>query len=601
MKLEIVITVFSISMVLCTNVSAQYIDYRNTDPRYIVNGSKLPSENYADQPYVIVCDDGSWVCTMTTSSGTEGAHMNHIVSTKSYDQGQTWTNLVDVEPGGIPQSSWAVPLKVPGGRIYVFYNYNKNRVKGIVDVMSGPFMFKYSDDNGKTWSEERYEVPIRKTQIDRDNYSKGECQFFWSIDKPTVTNEAAYIAFSKLSYSAPEGIDNYERSEGFILKSENILTTRDPGKIKWELLPEGEIGIYNNGLDIVQAEHNMVMLNNGSMYVVNRTYIGSPAYSISNDGGKTFTKPQLMTYANGAPMGNTRACPKIYKTKDGNYLLWYHNNFNKHTFDGRNPAWLSGGIEKNGDILWSQPEIILYDADPKLRGMSYPDFIEQDGQMWLIETQKTAARVHEVDKGLLQGLWKQADNLEIVRDGLIMDADDTMMRKDHLAFPSLPNLFTGGGFSVELWFTVDTLEAGQVILSTFGPKHKGIKVSIAENKAIKIGIHDGEAREGDVAGGQAFISDSNTISEGVRHHVVFIVDGASKIVSIVVDGVLSDGSADTRPYGWGRIHPYMKDINDTRKCVLNSSFRGEVNRMRVYNRYLRTSEAIANYRAGLKL
>ncbi|MFW6328013.1 MAG: hypothetical protein ACOC2F_06835, partial [Bacteroidota bacterium] len=48
---------------------AQILRYQNTDPRYIENGFEVPSYTYADQPYIIVCDDGSWLCTMTTSSG----------------------------------------------------------------------------------------------------------------------------------------------------------------------------------------------------------------------------------------------------------------------------------------------------------------------------------------------------------------------------------------------------------------------------------------------------------------------------------------------------------------------------------------------------
>lgn len=590
-KIVLLITIFIAMQNIAT---AQYLYLKNTDPRNIENGYVLPSECYADQPYVIVCDDGSWLCTMTTSSGTEGAHMNHIVATKSYDQGETWTNLENIEPPGVPQSSWAVPLKVPNGRIYVFYNYNKNRLKGFEAVMSGPFMFKYSDDNGKTWSEKQYEVPWRETQIDRDNNSNGKYQFFWSIDKPVITDNAAYIAFTKL-----ENIINFaKRSEGFILKSKNILTEKNPEKIKWQMLPKGDTGIYDSKFK-VQAEHNMVVLNNGNLYVANRTISGTPTYAISRDGGNTFTKPQFMRYANGERMGNPRACPKIHKTKDGKYLFWFHNNFRKHTYYGRNPVWLSAGIEKNDNIVWSQPEIVLYDKDTELLGMSYPDYIEQGGRMWLIETQKNTARVHKVDLDLLQGMWRQGKDTEVIQNGLIMDVDEEMMNCNHINFPSLPNLINGGGFSIGLWLTVNTLKPDQQILSTFGPRNKGVEISIAKGRAVKIRINDGEIRMNKLAGGQIFISDANTITKGQLHHIVFIVDGAAKIVSIVVDGILSDGSPDTRPYGWGRIYPYMKNLNDTHVCSFNSSFNGKIHHIRVYDRYLRTSEAISNYNAGL--
>ncbi|MCG8308793.1 MAG: exo-alpha-sialidase [Cytophagales bacterium] len=578
---------------------AQFIQRSNTDPRCINNGVELPSETYADQPYVIVCDDGSWLCTMTTSSGTEGAHMNHIISTKSYDQGNTWTGPVDVEPPGPPQSSWAVPLKVPSGRIYVFYNYNQFDFKGIEGVMSGPFVFKYSDDHGKTWSRDRFIVPIRKTKIDEENYTQGKNQFFWSIDKPVVTDEAAYITISKILRTAPDLKDFYTRSEGFILKSKTILKERKPEKIKWETLPDGETGIWNADFEKVQAEHNITMLKNGDLYVVYRTHIGITAYAISRDGGKSFSKPEIMRYSNGEPIGNPRACPKIHKTKDGKYLFWFHNNFRKYTYKGRNPVWISGGIEKNGDIAWSQPEIVLYGEDPEMLGMSYPDYIEQDGKMWLIETEKNAARVHKVDLDLLNGMWNQNIDNRVIQDGLVMDVDKLMLNADRIGFPSLPDLTEGGGFSIELWLTLNTHIPDQEILSTFGPKNKGIQISTASNKAIKIRINDGEVREEKFNRGQTFFSDENTIIDNKQHHVVFIFDGAAKIVSIVVNGILSDGGVDKRSYGWGRIYPYLKDVNDTHKCYFNPSFEGEIQHIRLYNRYLRTSEAISNYNAGI--
>lgn len=579
---------------------SQYIQYTNSDPRFVSNGNVIPSHTYADQPYVIVCDDGSWLCILTTSSGTEYAKSNYIISTKSYDQGKTWTKPVEVEAPGVPQSAWAVPLKVPGGRIYVFYNYNQGEFKGIEGVMSGPFMFKYSDDNGKTWSEKRYEAPIRRTKIDTDNHTNGKTCFFWSIDKPIVTNKAAYITFSKIFRETSNQPEFYKYSEGFILKSENILTEKNPEKIEWLTYPEGDKGIMYPKFGRVQAEHNSVILNNGNIYTVYRTIDGFPAYAISIDDGKTFSTPKYMHYANGNLIGNPRACPKIYKTEEGKYLFWFHNNFRQNSYNGRNPVWLTGGIEKDGNILWSQPEIILYDDDPELLGMSYPDYIEQGGRLWISETEKSVARVHEIDLDLVQGMWNQGKLAMVTKEGLIMDSEKDMLSGNHINFPQLPNLATGGGFSVELWLRVDNTKAGQEIFSTIGAKHKGIQVLLAEGEAIAIRISDGAIRE-NVLKGQTFVSDANTITPGKLHHVVFILDGAAKIASIIIDGIMSDGSVDTRPYGWGRINPHMEDMNDTYKCTLNPDFSGEINQMRIYNRYLRTSEAIANFNAGLKM
>ncbi len=93
-----------------------------SDPRHISNGWNIPSEGYADQPYIVQADGGAWLCVMTTGVGVEGAGGQHVVSMRSTDQGRTWEQIVPIEPTNGPEASYAVLLKVPGGRIYAFYS-----------------------------------------------------------------------------------------------------------------------------------------------------------------------------------------------------------------------------------------------------------------------------------------------------------------------------------------------------------------------------------------------------------------------------------------------------------------------------------------------
>src|SRR5690606_20670292 len=212
---------------------------------------------------------------------------------------------------------------------------------------------------------------------------------------------------------------------------------------------------------------------------------------------------------------------------------------------------------------------------------------------------------HEIDRDLVEGMWAQFSENQtgIVKDGLILDSDPDMLKSVTINFPPLPNLMTGGGFALEMWLSTGNLESGQSIISTFGPKHKGLEVSLGDHDAIRIKIHDGEMRDntGPYFGGQTFTSDDGVLSSDKLHHVVFNIDGASGIASVLVDGVLSDGSLETRPYGWGRIHTFMKDLNDTYKCKINPDFDGEIHYLRVYERYLTTSEAVRNFHAGLNI
>lgn len=77
---------------------------------------------------------------------------------------------------------------------------------------------------------------------------------------------------------------------------------------------------------------------------------------------------------------------------------------------------IAGGELRDGRMHWSQPEIVLYDDHPGTR-MSCPDLIEQDGYYWITETQKTVARMHEIDATLREGLWNQGKVKEVARKG----------------------------------------------------------------------------------------------------------------------------------------------------------------------------------------
>ena len=395
-------------LALCPNASSAL-----GDPRNIRAGFSIPDENYCDQPYVVVTKNGGWLCTLTTGPGREGQSGQHVVSTISHDKGRTWSPLVDIEPSDGPEASWVVPLVTPGGRVYAFYTYNGENIRTLngKDIRAdtfGWYAWKYSDDNGCTWSKDRYRLPMRLTACDRTNDWRGAVQLFWGIDKPNIFDGVTLFAFTKL------GKYMLEQGEGWLYRSDNVLTERDPAKVRWELLPDGDRGICAPEFGSTQEEHNIVFLTGKTLFCVYRTTLGYPCQSYSDDGGHTWTKPEFMTYTPGGRKVKTpRACPQTWRTHDSRFLFWFHNHSGAG-FTSRNPVWILGGIAKDGRIHWSQPEILLYDPAPRFK-MSYPDLIEQDGRFWVTETQKTIARVHEVDRTLLEGLWSQGKLKTVTR------------------------------------------------------------------------------------------------------------------------------------------------------------------------------------------
>ena len=558
------------------------------DGRNIRTGHTIPSEGYCDQPYVVVTKEGKWLCVLTTGPGKEGDKGQHVVSTVSADEGRTWSKLVDIEPSAGTEASWATLLVVPSGRVYAFYTYNGDNVRTLAgkkiraDTI-GWYAYRYTDDEGRSWSKQRYRLPLRLTACDRGNDWKGKRQIFWGIDEPSVVDGSVFFAFTKL------GKYMLERGEGWMFRSDNILTERDPERIRWTMLPEGDRGISRKDFGSVQEEHNAVPLRDGAIYCMYRTTRGYPAHAYSRDGGRTWTKPEFATYTpGGRRIKNPRACPKVWKTRSGRYLLWYHNHGGRG-FKDRNPVWIAGGAEVDGRLHWSQPEILLYDADPVVR-MSYPSLIEQDGRFWVTETQKTEARVHEIDQALLEGMWNQGKAKTVAQKDLLLDVGGKQLEAGRAALPGWLDLRKTGGVTVEAWIRRESLATGAVLVDGRDDGGRGVCLTATPKGAIRAELHDGTA-------GGAWTCDAGVLKAKTVHHVVAVIDNGPRIISFIVDGVLCDGG-EAREYGWGRYEKELGDVTGSGVWKTAASQKGVIKRLRVYGRALRTSEAVANYHAG---
>ncbi len=557
------------------------------DRRNIATGSVIPSLNYADQPYVVVTPRGEWVCVVTTGRGKEGEAGQHIAATTSADRGRTWGPLVPIEPPTGPAASWAVPLVTPRGRVYVFYTYNGDNVHLGRDDTHGWYCFRYSDDGGRTWSR-RYRVPLRRTACDRLVRDGKLVQMFWGVCKPVVAGGVVYISFTKLGrYFLGEG-------EGWVLRSDNILTEADPERLHWELLPEGQDGIRNPAFGSVQEEHIVARLSRpGELVCVYRTTRGFPAISYSRDGARTWSQPQPLRYRPGGPIvRHPRACAQIWRCRNGKFLLWCHQHGGRD-FRGRNPAWVCGGVEKDGAIHWSQPEILLYDRDPGTR-ISYPCLIEDQGRFWVTETQKSVARVHEIDPGLLRAMWGQLEGpWSETTERLVFSMGRSAIEGGQGGtVAEMPPLSRGGGFTLELDLALPSLAPGQLILEARHPDGRGFGVSTNEAGTVALSFSDGSRTA-------AWDVDKGMIRPGKRHRVAFIVDGGPAIICCVVDGRFCDGASHPRQRGWtwfdrgiGQVGGGTLRIPPAARSFLHS--------VRIYSRPLLVSEAVANFKAAAR-
>ncbi|MGI6280198.1 MAG: sialidase family protein [Acutalibacteraceae bacterium] len=566
------------------------------DLRNIENGYEIPKENYCDQPYVVVRQDGAWVVCLTTGRGAEGHKGQHIISAISYDKGKSWSKPVDIEPADGPESSWVMPFMTDYGRIYVFYVYNKDNMRTVhskvepgyitrVDTL-GAMAFKYSDDGGESWSKDRYYIPIRNFTVDDNNPYGGKVQFFWGVGKPILHKNAMYLGFSKVGVF---GEAFMEDDEGAFLRCPNINTEKDPNALIWETLPDGKEGI-RSPLGNVADEHNLVSLSDGSLFCTFRTIAGHNGQSYSRDDGKTWDKGEFMkTGPNGRLLKHPRAANFVRKYSNGKYTLWFHNHGRKLLHDpgkgylGRNPAWMCGGVEKDGYIYWSQPEIILYSRDCDER-MSYPDFIEDGGEFYITETQKTIARTHKVDKSILEAMWNHLDNDKLSTNGLIFEV--TNFSGDSKPIPQVINLEEGDGFAIQMILDLSKTEYG-CLLDGRDALNQGIFLEYTYENTVRLHLIDGQHHT---------CWDSDVLTSDMPH-ISVIVDGCSGIISFVVDGLFCDGG-EKRDYGFGRIDTKMKDVAGKGFFTLGKAA-SEIKLLRFYDRYILTAEAVGNYRYDL--
>jgi len=621
---------FAASILAVPGIAQDGFDWRN-----IREGRAIPTYSYADQPYIVKTDDGAWLCIVTTGAKKEGDRGQTVAVLRSKDKGKTWTPPQPLEPPDGPESSYAVLLKTPFGRVYAFYNHNTDNIREVPrDIVPGKprsvekrvdslghFVFRFSDDHGVTWSPKRYDIPMREFKIDRQNSTGGKIKFFWNVGKPFIRGTDAYVSIHKVG-GFGEGF--FTSSEGAFLKSDNILTERDPEKIRWITLPDGDVGLRTpKGGGPIAEEQSTVVLSDGSLYCVYRTIDGHPANSISRDGGRTWSEPKYLTYADGRPIKHPRAANFVWKCSNGKYLYWFHNHGgrfiaehpNRRTmaYEDRNPAWLCGGVEadtpQGKTIKWSQPEIVLYDDDPMIR-MSYPDLIE-DGGYFLTETQKNIARIHPIDAKLIEGLWSQFDAPKPV-EGAVFDRrlKDGPTKGAWPLKPLPPFIVRDNGrpdhgtkdlrrgFTIEIWAQFSVRNQFQILADNRERYGRGFLLRTSGRfDTIELLLNDSRS--------DARWESDRVIEENRWTHIVAIVDGGPKTISFVVDGRLCDG-AERRQFGWGRFPSnYRGPAGDQLHVASNvpgsiANFYGEIARIRIFDHALRISEAVSEYRLGVE-
>ncbi len=392
-------------------------EWRRTNPDVVVYLPKGGEHHDEDNEtfLVVVAPKGDEMLGFWTQSSVEGRGDNRIMLARTSD-GVHWTEPVRIAgttPGTTePQASWGVPIVVRSGRIYLFY-IREHKPHLVDRQVSGGLGVHYSDDNGQTWKSGA-DVPVPRNRFDDPDPQVPKKFWFWT----TATRDSKgrwLLGYTQVtSYKVrPKPAREWPHADTrcAFVRFENLDEGPDPAEIRASWLPTDRAGldVPNKMYPQISTcqEPSTVLLPDGRLLVVMRTFTGHPYYSISDGDGATWSAPEPLRYRDDGEKVNhpISPCP-LFTLADGRFLLVFHNNDGKvgshsqwtkrwKTNEAnyiRRPTFITLGEfrpEARQPIWFSEPKQIL-DTDGVIVGPkrtaeagTYPSLTEWRGQRTL--------------------------------------------------------------------------------------------------------------------------------------------------------------------------------------------------------------------------
>lgn len=321
------------------------------------------------------------------------AKVNTMLAYRSSDRGRTWEGPTVAFDIDYSQHGF-LPL-IPRGseRIYAF---GTQPVLGQFTTERGlgenaPIGFRYSEDDGHSWSE------VRLIRPRNDPEFRG-----MSVMRMCETDDGTWLIGSH------EGDWSYKP----LMTRQYILRSEDRGKT-WDLLPRERHGgwcyLARNRMD----ELRPINLGNGKVLALARTAEGHLFCLRSEDDGKTWTEPKP------TPLVHPDAPPMLFHLSDGKTLAaFHHNRFSDRNYSGlgqkpeimkdRAEIWVA--LSRDDGETWSEPRFVFTNAlEPNLGNpfrdhqCSYMDMFTDEGKVHLFVPQRWQRVLH---------LWFEEDVLE---------------------------------------------------------------------------------------------------------------------------------------------------------------------------------------------
>jgi len=355
---------------------------------------------------------GTLIVTFTLAS-FEAAPDQRVAVVRSTDEGQSWSFPLVLDGQGVDRegrgdglrAQYSFPFVVPStGRIYVFYSKNRGQNQVRPDT-TAVLTFAYSDDDGISW-ERGPVIPLPRCEW---SHPDPRADPNWiSIYAPILTRAGTvicgagrYKAGPDLYRGWPSGGGAPDReTELVFFRFDNILTERDPARLKVSVFPEGPRGLRIPRKDdparVWSNEPGIIELSDGRLFAAVRTRNDAIYWTASADQGQTWTQPEPLRYTNGGEVvQNPNApCPTV-RLSDGRIVLMFYNRPNGKAgqFGPRDPVYLAVGretLEKHQPVEFGRPRFFMTIEGKMPPGgtswpqiASYSSFLEHKGRLYL--------------------------------------------------------------------------------------------------------------------------------------------------------------------------------------------------------------------------
>ena len=375
-------------------------DWRRSRPlSAIYLPSKSSRNDRCNQQVVgIVTKAGSYLVTWTMAS-EESEPDQRIAISRSVDKGKSWSaaQIIAGDSAKYPgAASYSWLFQVPGtGRIYCFYLKNDPSVVTVRRDITGWLKWQYSNDDGVTWHRVKANFDMGRGEWTPDDLTVPTS--FIGIYAPHITNWGDVLfSFARygLKKNGDRAYDNW-MTEVYFMRLNNILTESNPEKLTFSILPDSPRGIRikrSNGM-FWGNEPSWIQLSDGRLLTAIRTRNDAVYYTLSDDHGKTWTKPAPLRYCDGGDIVHNPNAPcPMTKLSNGRIVLMFYNAKQSNNFGPRNPVWISVATE---DLQSNQPIRIgrpvkfmeVYDNPPLgstyIQIASYSTFAEHDDRLLL--------------------------------------------------------------------------------------------------------------------------------------------------------------------------------------------------------------------------